>query len=270
MPEEKILNENINEENKGLENPFSKESYERDDYSKLRKDQSAIARGFQDYRSGVEKRHYNIQKNFDPTNAKYSSTEENVRDTSLDNYAERVQRNQINYENQLAKNQSLPEKFMRANANFATTVGTTVLGSTVGLLYGGAAAIGEGDIDKLWDNDFQRALDDISSGIRKENAIYREFGGDTGFNQVENFLFDDLVQGAGFMVGAIASEYLTAGLGSFALGANAGSRALKSMKYVDDILKTGKGLNKIDDVARQSILKRAKDLERAARKAQIR
>ena len=265
MPgEDNLLNKNIS-----TENPFSKELYEKDDYSKLRKDESAFSRGFQDYRSGAEKRHDLIKKNYDPTQEKYTSSENHLRQAVLDNYAQLAERNQINYQNQLAKNQSSLEKFANSQVNFATTVGTTVLGSTIGLVYGGAQAIASGDIDKLWDNEFQRSLDDFSNGIRKEFQIYRGLTDESTFDAVENFVFDDLTQGAGFIAGAILSEMLTAGLGTAGLAGNVTGRTLKALKYTDEVLKAGKGLNLIDDVAKQSIIKRAKDVNRAARRNMI-
>ena len=75
-----------------------------------------------------------------------------------------------NVDDMRAHNQSFGEKAAYALPKFVTRVGTNVLGSTVGLVYGGGAFLtglvgGEGwqgATQSFFDNDFQRSLDGIN------------------------------------------------------------------------------------------------------------
>lgn len=97
----------------------------------------------------------------------------------------------------------------------AVLAGTTFLDGTLGLLYGGAKAIGEGDVSKLWDNDFSKAMQSINDWSEKEMPNYY-----TSQEQdasiwdklfTANFWGDSFIKNLGFTVGAFYSGGLEAG-----------------------------------------------------------
>ena len=120
-----------------------------------------------------------------------------------------------------AYNQSFGEKAAYALPKFVTRVGTNVLGSTVGLVYGGGAFLGglfdgpegENATNSFFDNSFQRSLDGVNDWM--DGALphyYTKEENDYNFWQsmgTSNFWFNDFSQGASFVVGAVLSEYLT-------------------------------------------------------------
>ena len=97
----------------------------------------------------------------------------------------------------------------------AVLTGTTFLDGTMGLLYGGAKAIGDGDVSKLWDNDFSKAMQSINDWSERELPNYY-----TSQEQdasiwdklfTANFWGDSLIKNLGFTVGAFYSGGLEAG-----------------------------------------------------------
>ena len=140
-----------------------------------------------------------------------------------------------NVDDMRAHNQSFGEKAAYALPKFVTRVGTNVLGSTVGLVYGGGAFLtglvgGEGwqgATQSFFDNDFQRSLDGINEFMdgalphyytdeEKRMGFFKSaFGGSA------NFWLNDFSQGLSFVVGAVLAESLTAGFASTAVAARA-------------------------------------------------
>ena len=97
----------------------------------------------------------------------------------------------------------------------AVLAGTTFLDGTMGLLYGGAKAIENGDISKLWDNDFSKAMQSINDWSERELPNYY-----TSQEQdasiwdklfTANFWGDSFIKNLGFTVGAFYSGGLEAG-----------------------------------------------------------
>lgn len=97
----------------------------------------------------------------------------------------------------------------------AVLAGTTFLDGTMGLLYGGAKAIENRDISKLWDNDFSKAMQSINDWSEKELPNYY-----TSQEQdasiwdklfTANFWGDSFIKNLGFTVGAFYSGGLEAG-----------------------------------------------------------
>lgn len=141
-----------------------------------------------------------------------------------------------------AYGQTTGEKALYAVPKFVTRVGTNVLGSTVGLVYGGGAFL-EGLFDgpegvnatkAFFDNDFQRSMDGINDWM--DGALphyYTKEENDYNFFQsmgTANFWANDFSQGLSFVVGAVLSETLTAGLASSAIVAKAGNLFHKMSK----------------------------------------
>lgn len=114
-----------------------------------------------------------------------------------------------------AENQPWYSQLGAGIAKGAVLTGTTFLDGTMGLLYGGAKAIGDGDVSKLWDNDFSKAMQSINDWSEKELPNYY-----TSQEQdasiwdklfTANFWGDSFIKNLGFTVGAFYSGGLEAG-----------------------------------------------------------
>lgn len=111
--------------------------------------------------------------------------------------------------------------------------GTTFLDGTLGLVWGGIEAIGQGDISKLWDNEISNGLHDFNQNMeqwlpnyRTEEEQNRPWYANLG---TMNFWADSFLKNMGFTVGALYSGgvwtkglkglgMLTKALGAEALG----------------------------------------------------
>lgn len=118
-----------------------------------------------------------------------------------------------NNEDRLAKQQSTTERWLNGLAKFGTSTLNTVVGGTVGTLYGIGAAVNEGSFNAVFDNDFTQYLDDLNTKMRyelpnyysqqeKDRAFYKNMLGDGA----ANFWADKALGAAAFTVGAIVSE----------------------------------------------------------------
>lgn len=114
-----------------------------------------------------------------------------------------------------AENQPWYAQLGAGIAKGAVLAGTTFIDGTMGLLYGGAKAIEEGDISKLWDNDFSKAMQSINDLSERELPNYY-----TSQEQdasiwdklfTANFWGDSFIKNLGFTVGAFYSGGLEAG-----------------------------------------------------------
>ena len=114
-----------------------------------------------------------------------------------------------------AENQPWYSQLGAGIAKGAILAGTTFLDGTMGLLYGGAKAIEEGDVSKLWDNDFSKAMQSINDLSERELPNYY-----TSQEQdasiwdklfTANFWGDSFIKNLGFTVGAFYSGGLEAG-----------------------------------------------------------
>lgn len=114
-----------------------------------------------------------------------------------------------------AENQPWYAKLGAGIAKGAVLTGTTFLDGTMGLLYGGAKAIEDGDVSKLWDNDFSKAMQSINDWSEREIPNYY-----TSQEQdasiwdklfTANFWGDSFIKNLGFTVGAFYSGGLEAG-----------------------------------------------------------
>ena len=146
-----------------------------------------------------------------------------------------------------AYGQSTGEKWAHGIPKLIGKTGTNVLGSTVGLIYGGAAWAANLFTDQsatkaFFDNDFQRGLDDINSWMddKLPNYYTKE---EQEYNVLQsmgtaNFWANDFTQGLSFIAGAVLAEGLSAGLASSAQVAKAtkilkGAVGAKAARYMD-------------------------------------
>lgn len=114
-----------------------------------------------------------------------------------------------------AENQPWYAQLGAGIAKGAVLTGTTFLDGTMGLLYGGAKAIEDGDVSNLWDNDFSKAMQSINDWSERELPNYY-----TSQEQdasiwdklfTANFWGDSFIKNLGFTVGAFYSGGLAAG-----------------------------------------------------------
>ena len=114
-----------------------------------------------------------------------------------------------------AENQPWYSQLGAGIAKGAVLAGTTFLDGTMGLLYGGTKAIEDGDVSKLWDNDFSKAMQSINDWSERELPNYY-----TSQEQdasiwdklfTANFWGDSFIKNLGFTVGAFYSGGLEAG-----------------------------------------------------------
>lgn len=119
-------------------------------------------------------------------------------------------------------------------AKGAILAGTTFLDGTVGLVLGGAQAIGEGRASALWDNPFSKAMQSINEW--SEEALPNYYT-DAERNEpwyenifTANFLGDKFIKNLGFTVGAFYSGGVTA----------AGLKATKLPQIIGAISKSSK------------------------------
>lgn len=129
-----------------------------------------------------------------------------------------------------ARNQNAAEQWVNGVAKFVGKTGTAIIGSTLGTIDGIFESITSGEINKLYDNhvnayldglnkDMDAAMPNLRTKVEEEMSLGRQL-------LTSNFWADDFLGGASFMVGAVATEFLTAGLVTPAIVAKAGS-ALK-------------------------------------------
>tara|TARA_R110002012_G_scaffold4248_4_gene19517 strand:+ start:14217 stop:20468 length:6252 start_codon:yes stop_codon:yes gene_type:complete len=151
-----------------------------------------------------------------------------------------------------AANQSIGEKARYGAAKLVSSVGTNVLGSTVGLLYGGVAFL-DGLVTKdansatkaFFDNNFQRSLDGVNEWMDgKLPHYYTKEEQEYGFLKsmgTANFWTNDFAQGLSFVIGAVMSEGLTAGRTSALLKNMAKKSGAKGKDFI-------KAINKNQDI----------------------
>lgn len=116
-----------------------------------------------------------------------------------------------------AQSQTFWDKMANGLLKGLSLASTTFVQGTLGLVYGTAAAIGEGEFNKLYNNELSNALDEWNKEAENSLPNYytaRERAADWWEPSnlfTANFLWDKLVKNLGFSVGAIASGYTVAG-----------------------------------------------------------
>lgn len=142
-----------------------------------------------------------------------------------------------------AQRQSVYEKWLRTGKSFGAIAASTALSGTVGLAYGIIEAIREGRFSSLIDNEVTRGLDEWSSGVQDNNALYRT-AEERSMRWWEpenltkaNFWLDNIVKNLGFAVGAIATGgvYSTV-LKGIGLSARLGALGTRMASSADEIV----------------------------------
>jgi len=149
----------------------------------------------------------------------------------------------------LGESQSTADKWANGTMKFVGKTATNVIGGLAmfpGLIYGA----GTGSFKNVYDNDFQRALDDANEAMDEAlpNYVRKEV---EDYSLIEkaftaNFWANDVLSGMSFVAGAVLTEMATAGLATpLALSRTLkGLKALQKGSKVDDALKVlGKAKN---------------------------
>lgn len=159
-----------------------------------------IVRGPSGTRAGlseVGKVHYD-------NNPEFEDFGKSTYDSDLVNYDELSQYQDLRGERQSG--------FLQLGAGIikgAILAGTTFLDGTLGLLVGATQAAIEGDWSKLWDNEFSRAMQQISDASEKflPNYYTHDQRTQPWYENIfsANFIGDKFIKNMGFSVGAIGS-----------------------------------------------------------------
>lgn len=131
-----------------------------------------------------------------------------------------------------AENQPWYAKLGAGLVKGAALAGTTFLDGTIGLVLGAGTAIKEGRWSGLWDNDFSRAMQQVTD-FMEENLpnYYTQDEMDDPWGNIfsANFLGDKFIKNLGFAVGALYSGGVYSGAARAAgKGLLAGAKALNA------------------------------------------
>ena len=162
-----------------------------------------------------------------------------------------------------ADDQSIWNSAAKGIGKFAFKTGTSVLGGTVGTVYGGLSAIANGDFSKFYDNDVNKWLDEKNKWIDTALPIYenQEAQKNEWYNKMipftngsAKFWFDDVAGGLSFTAGAVITEALTAGAATSSIALKTGelvNKALnldKALSATTKATKILKGINNIENI----------------------
>lgn len=111
-----------------------------------------------------------------------------------------------------AKMQSTSDKWINGLKAFIPNVATNIAGQLIGTVYGAIASASTGTLTAMYDNKVFDAIDDMNTYTRNKLPVYKskEDREATGFNYLTkaSTWADDMLNGASFMVGAVASELI--------------------------------------------------------------
>ena len=147
----------------------------------------------------------------------------------------------VDNEDTAGQYQSFGSKAINGVTKGLILTGTTFLQSTVGLVNGTYQAISDGKFSSFYDNDFNRALDDINKWSEDQFPNYytqKEANANwysPDYLLTGNFVFDGVVKNLGFAAGAYFSG------GVFTRGVTAASQVFSSVPKVGKIISVGKG-----------------------------
>lgn len=118
-----------------------------------------------------------------------------------------------NYE-YAAQNQSTWDKWSNGLLKAGANLGTTVLGNTVGIVYGGVNAVTEGNFNALFDNSFSNGLADFNEKLSYQlpNYVSKQEREEGFFGSLDNanFWANDVMGGLSFTIGTVVSEAIWA------------------------------------------------------------
>lgn len=165
----------------------------------------------------------------------------------------------------LAQNQSATEQVFNGLTKAGNNLLTTVVGNTVGLVYGIANGVKEGNLNAVFDNSFSKTLDDWNTKLNYELPNYytaddknENFFGSMVGKSAANFWFNDVAQGLSFTLGTIASEaiwaFATGGTSLAVRGARFGAEAGRWGKAALGAEQVGLGVSKYKSFVNEAIV----------------
>ena len=170
-----------------------------------------------------------------------------------------------NQEEFQAKKQTASDQTTNGLLKAGATALTGVIGGTVGAVYGLMDSVRTGNFSSVYDNDFNKVLDNWNEKLRYELPNYYTEAekkmslGDKLISGGSNFWANDFAGGLGFTVGAIGSEliwdFATGGGAVSTAGARLGAKYAKFLGSFDDVVK---GVNKTKNFAKEPLVSAAK------------
>ena len=154
-----------------------------------------------------------------------------------------------------AAQQTTGEKWANGATKFLGKTGNAIIGGTAGIVYGVGAAIGEGSLTALYDNDFSNTLNEWDEKMNYNLANYysKQDQDKNLFGQMAtpNFWADKVLGGLSFTVGAIVSEGLwAAATGGASVVLKAGMWGVKGL----GMAKAGAGVVKYSQMLKQPLI----------------
>ena len=161
----------------------------------------------------------------------------------------------IDIDEQRGRRQSTGDKWANGLAKFVGKTSTNLMGGTVGAVYGAASALYNFETDKLFNNSFAHALDDLNEQMDKklpnyytkyerEQEWWRKLG-------TANFLSDQFMNGMSFVAGAMLTEMAWAGAtaatfgGAAPIAAAAHARNMSRLKRIFKVADRTADANKL-------------------------
>lgn len=178
-------------------------------------------------------------------------------------------------EERAAQNQTTANKWTNGITKFLGKTASSIVGGTVGSVYGIFDAVKEGSIDAVWNNDLTNYLDDLNTKLDyKLPNYYTEQEKDAGFIDsvgTANFWANDFLGGLSFTVGTVVSEAAwaaaTGGTSLIASGARYGLRAANSagkvIRGIDNAKDISKAIKDASKLTKDFIKKSALDTKSA-------
>jgi hypothetical protein len=181
----------------------------------------------------------------DTLDMKYATLSDGERVAKFENYLPGS-----NNEERLAQNQSATEQILNGLTKAGNNTLTTILGNTVGLVYGLANGAKEGNLNAVFDNSFSKTLDDWNTKLNYQLPNYytaddknENFFGSMVGSSAANFWFNDVAQGLSFTLGTLASEaiwaYATGGTSLATSAARVGAKVANAGRFLRGVEEVG-------------------------------
>lgn len=154
------------------------------------------------------------------------------------------------YEDTRAEFQGWDEQLANGLTKFAGKTATGIVGG-LAMLPGLAYGLATGSFTNVYDNAFQRSLDDANAAMDEAlpNYVTREEEKNNVLESLGtmNFWANDALGAASFVVGAIGTELLSAGIASAMIPGKV-AKSLKALSYADEMGKIGMLSNKAKNI----------------------
>jgi len=151
----------------------------------------------------------------------------------------------IDFEKIRADKQSTISKLGSTGVSFIGKTAVGVVGNIIGGFYGIGSAIANGDKAKLFDNDFNRGLDEMTEAIDAGNTVFLNRKEGLGLNMA---LFKDVTDAFSFITSAVVAELGMQSIGNLVGGAGILTAPTRWAKYFSQAAKIGKMMDNAQDL----------------------